>query len=131
MTEKNLPKTPPLVELIQDGLHLVKEMNDKIIKGEQSTLDAYLQNKSPEIDKLILDVEKTGLGSYVSGEVALVYDPEDHFHLEGDFYFRTPSGEWTKKSLKGKSIKMDWAFLPDEQAKLRRAVKIVHEYDKP
>ena len=45
MTEKNLPKTPPLVELIQDGLHLVKEMNDKIIKGEQSTLDAYLQNK--------------------------------------------------------------------------------------
>ena len=72
MTEKNLPKTPPLVELIQDGLHLVKEMNDKIIKGEQSTLDAYLQNKSPEIDKLILDVEKNGLGSYVSGEVALV-----------------------------------------------------------
>ena len=132
MTErKNPPHSSPLVELVQDGLHLVKELNDKIIKKEQGTLEGYLQEKSPEIDKIIINVEKTGLGTYVSGEVTLVCDPENQFHLEGDFYFRTPNGEWAKKSLKGKPIPMDWALSPDEQEKLRRAGKIVHEYDKP
>lgn len=124
-------KDPALVELIQDGLNLVKELNDKIIQQEQGTLDEYLQQKSPEIDKLILDVEKTGLGIYISGEVALVCDQDNQFHLEGDFYFRNATGDWIKKSLKSKPIKMEWVFIPDEQEKLRRAKKIIYEYNKP
>lgn len=132
MTEnKNRQNKPAIVEIIQDGWLLIKEASEKIIKQEQGTIEDYLQKKSPEIDRLIVDVEKSGLGAYISGEVALVFDSEDQFHLEGDFYFRTPMGEWAKKTLKGKSIRLDWAFLPDEQEKLRRAQRIAHEYDKP
>lgn len=122
---------PAILEGINDFLNGINEINARVIKSDQSTLEKYLENKSKEIDQLIIEVEKSGLGTYHGGEVALVIDPNDQFHLEGEFYFQDKNNAWVKKSLKGKSISLDWAFIPDEQERLRRMQKIVYEYKKP
>ena len=124
-------KFPPLVKLVKEGIDTILNISEILIKEGQNTIDFYLSSKSKEIDKLIVDLEKSGLGTYAAGEVGLAMDADDEFHLEGDFYFKTSNGDWVKKSLKGKSIKLSWSFLPDEQEKLRRAKRISYDYERP
>lgn len=123
--------SPAILDGLKEVLDGINEIKERVVRSEQSTLEGYLESKSKEIDGLIIDVEKSGLGEYFGGEVVLVLDSNDEFHLEGEFYFRDIKNDWVKKSLKGKSINIEWAFVPDEQERLRRMQRIAYEYKKP
>ena len=117
-------------DLINDGFQLIKNTGNFIIKKEQSTIELYLQRKSPEIDQEVATLEATNIGTYVTGEVSLILAEEDNFYLEGNFYFKKEDGGWVTKKIIGRKIPLSWAFTPDEQARLRAAKKMTFEHKK-
>ena len=124
MKDEKQHNPDPLFSAIKDGLAAITEASDFITQRGQNTIEFYLESKSTELDKHIIDLEKSGLGKFVAGEVHIILDGSDDFHLEGEFYFKNNQEAWVKKAVKGKSIKLDWAFVPDEQEKLRTSKKI-------
>lgn len=117
-------------DIIQDGEALVKNTSKFLIEKDQSTIEAYLDKKSPEIDEAVANLEKTNLGKYIAGEVSLILAEEDNFYLEGNFYFQKPDGGWLTKKITGQKIPLSWEFNPDEQARLRSAKKMTFEHKK-
>ena len=121
----------PLLNVIKDGVAIIQEVSERVIESEQNTFESYLKKKSVELDGLIVNLEKKGLGKYVAGEVNLFWDEKDHFFFQADFYFRDASGAWLKRSVNSKSMPMKWFFLPEEQDRLRFEKKITFEYNHP
>lgn len=119
-----------LTNLIQDAEELVKQASNVIINQDQSTIESYLEKKSPEIDQAVINLENINIGKYVTGEVSLILAEEDNFYLEGEFYFKKPDGGWITKKITGKKIPLSWEFTPDEQARLRSAKKMTFEHKK-
>ena len=76
-----------IVNFIQDAEEVIKQASKFVIEQDQSTIEAYLEKKSPDIDKAVISLESTNIGTYVTGEVSLILAEEDNFYLEGVFYF--------------------------------------------
>lgn len=121
----------PLLNIIKDGIAVIQEVSERVIQAEQTSFEVYLKKKSTELDGLIVNLEKKGLGKYVAGEVNLFLDERDLFFFQADFYFKDSSGAWLKRSVKSKSVPMKWFFHPEEQDRLRLEKKITFEYDHP
>lgn len=126
--EKNNNINSSFDDFIKDGIN---HANNFLVKKGQETIAEYLKNKSPELDKYIVDMENSGVGKYVAGELSLILDGDDCFYLNGDFYFKNTTADWVKKTVKSKSIKIEWAFCPDDQDRLRINKKITFEYNHP
>ena len=77
-----------IVNFIQDAEEVIKQASKFVIEQDQSTIEAYLEKKSPDIDKAVISLESTNIGTYVTGEVSLILAEEDNFYLEGVFYFK-------------------------------------------
>lgn len=121
----------PLLNAIRDGVAVIQEFSEKVIESEQTTFESYFKKKAAELDSLIVNLEKKGLGKYVAGEVSLSMEEADHFSFQADFYFKDVNGAWIKRSVKSKSAPLKWFFLPDEQDRLRFEKKITFEYNHP
>ena len=119
-----------IVNFIQDAEEVIKQASKFVIEQDQSTIEAYLEKKSPDIDKAVISLESTNIGTYVTGEVSLILAEEDNFYLEGVFYFKKSAGPWITKKITGKKIPLSWEFTPDEQARLRSEKKITFEHEK-
>ena len=119
-----------IVNFIQDTEEVIKQASKFVIEQDQSTIEAYLEKKSPDIDKAVISLESTNIGTYVTGEVSLILAEEDNFYLEGVFYFKKSDGAWITKKITGKKIPLSWEFTPDEQARLRSEKKISFEHEK-
>lgn len=120
-----------LSSTIKEGIDAINTISELLIKKEQGSIEAYLSEKSIELDKAVLDLEKTGLGTYVSGEVQLILDEGDNFHLEGVFYFKKNDGNWVQKTIKGRSTPLALVFIPDDQERLRSFKIMKFEHQKP
>lgn len=94
---------------------------DVAIKSEQNTIEFYLEKKDKLLDKEIIEWEKSLAAIYLGGELALILDENDHFHLKGILYFKKADGSLMQKEVENSSIPMYWAFTPSEQEKLREA----------
>lgn len=126
----NEKKQNSLATLIEDGEALIKKASKFLIEQDQNTIEFYLTKKSSEIDAAVASLEKTGIGTYIAGEIHLILVEEDNFYLEGDFYFKKPDGNWITKKITGQKIPLSWEFTPDEQARLRSAKKMTFEHKK-
>lgn len=121
----------PLIAAIKDGVAIIQEVGDKVIKSEQTTFEVYFERKSGELDQLIVSLEKKKIGKYVAGEVSLFLEESDNFFFQADFYFKDATGAWIKRSVKSRSMPMKWFFLPEEQDRLLIEKKVTFEYNHP
>lgn len=119
-----------LEQAAKNVLGICQNIKDEIIKAEQGSIESYLDNISKDIDERIIFFEETN-GRYVSGELRLIYDEPDSFHVDVELYFITSDKKWVKKQIPGKQNKIEWFFTPDEAGKIIENKIFVFEYDSP
>lgn len=124
MSENKIP-----TNLIEGVIFAAQKANDVIIAAEQNTIESYLDEREKWLNKEAIELEKSLGANYISGEISLVLDEDDHFHLEGVLYFKKAEGPWVKKELRNKSAPMAWSFTPTEQDRLRseKIIKFHHQ----
>lgn len=122
----------PIVDLIKEGVDVLVEGSELLIKNGQGGFEDFINKKSTELDEYIVEKEKFDGLSYAAGDVSLILaDNGDEFYLEADFYFKDKNGGWVKKNIKGRAIKLEWALTLECQQVLKGQKKIVFDYVKP
>jgi|APMI01.1.fsa_nt_gi hypothetical protein len=129
MTEK---KKPSVVGLLFEGIESLVDVSHQIIKNDQGSFEDYINGRASELDDYIKRQESEGLLTYVAGEVQLTIDEkEDQFFLLAEFYFKDASDNWIKKTIKGESLKIRWAFSSEWEDQLKNKKKISFDYERP
>lgn len=116
---------------IEKFFNEVEKLNDFVKKTNQGTIVDYLKKKSVEIDSYILDQEKSENITFITGEISVNYFKDDEFYTSVDLYFKSKSGQWVNKKIKGKPTRLEWDFTVEEQEKIIKIGSLSFEYEKP
>lgn len=130
MKKENAIRTP-VFDFFVDKAVAAVELSNVIIKTNQAGFEDYINKKAAELDAYIVKQEEEWKLSYVAGEVSLNLVGEEEFFLKAQFYFKNGAGEWVKKEVSGKTLRLDWEFTPDCQNSLLINKTVKFEYERP
>ena len=112
-------------------IDIIPKLNNFVNRMNQGSINDYLKKKSPEIDDYILDQEKQENIKFISGEVSIRSLNDSEFFVNIDLYFKSQSGAWINKIIKGTPTKLEWEFTKEEQKNILSHGVITFEYKKP
>ncbi len=116
---------PSIIDLVIDGAKA-------IINSSQGSFEDYINKRAPELDSYIKHQESKESLKYVAGEVQISIDgKEDCFFMLAEFYFKDKNEQWIKKTIKGESLRINWAFTGEFEKLLKDKKKISFDYERP